>query len=116
MTRETFVLDTVDNAGDIAQVDRRSILSPRDDEISVAFGSGNLAVRAQNQRTVFAVELPGAGVRRAGPDCGGELVEGDVAGRQGGGIDLDPDGALDAKNLDLRNPGQNVNALLHLRS
>src|SRR4051812_19245477 len=111
MPGESLVLDAVQHVCDIAKVNRRAILSPSDDQVLVTFRVRDLAVRSQDERCVFSVELTRPGVRGAGTNRGRQLVERDIARGQGRRVDLDPDRAFDTEDLDLRNAGQNVDPL-----
>ena len=115
MAREPLVLDAIDDTRDVAQINRGIVRAAPDDEVAIALRRFDLAVRPERDRLVFAVKLARAGISGARANGGGELVESHVARGERAGIDLDADGAFNAEDLHLRNAGQNVDALLHLR-
>ena len=49
MAREPLILNAVDDISNIAQVNGRVILSPRDNDIAIAFGVRNLPVRTEDK-------------------------------------------------------------------
>ena len=79
MTRQPFVLDTVNHARNIANINRRTVGAALDDDIAVALGRLDLAVRPEGDRLVFAVELAGAGIGSGGANGSRQIVEGHVA-------------------------------------
>ena len=48
MTRKPLVLHAIDDARNIANINRRAISAALDDDIAITFGGFDLAVRAEN--------------------------------------------------------------------
>ena len=90
---------------------RRTVLISCDNQIAITFCVIDLAVRLQDKCPVRAIELPRAGVNRAGFDRAGEIINGQSASRQRRRVGLDANGALHAIDVDLRHARQDRNAL-----
>src|SRR5438552_8117500 len=62
VAREAFVLNAINDTGNVAQIDRRAVWPALHDQITITFRRIELPLRPQRKRLVFAVELAGAGV------------------------------------------------------
>src|SRR4030095_8027889 len=103
MTRKTLVLPPLGHLCDISHVDGRVIGTARDHEIAISLGSVELSVRTKDKGAGLTVELSRAGVVASIANRGGEISHGQITGHQRTWICLDPNRALHAEDLDLRN-------------
>src|SRR6476646_1012242 len=62
VARQAFVLNAINDTGDIPQIDGRAVWPPFYDQIAIAFRRLELPLRLQRKGFVFAIELARAGI------------------------------------------------------
>ena len=99
------VLDIIDHAGDVGQLDGRAV-AVRDDQGRIVGGSEQLVIGADLVGLVGAIEVSLGLVDVGGDQGGAKVLEVQAVGGQGGGIRLDADSGLlaaaDADESDAR--------------
>ena len=98
---------------DVLQIDRRAI-DLADDQIVVLAGIGQLALRFEQEGSMRAVELPGAGVTCPAMDGVHQVVERQIASRHRRRICFYAQCRLRAVHGDLAHARQNADALADL--
>ena len=111
MARQAFVLNAINDTGDIAQIDGRAVWPPFYDQIAIAFRRLELPLRLQRKGFVFAIELARAGVGSPRRNGSGEFVECHVTRGKLAWIHFDADRAFHAVDVHLGNARQDVDAL-----
>ena len=62
------------NIGDVTKINWCAVWVARHDQLPIALGLVELSIRLQHKGTVRAIELPRAGIDRAGFNPAGEIV------------------------------------------